>query len=197
MKNTVTLLLLITLAFTACKDNAKNKADDEAKKAQEQAEKLRKEIESKSFEAVKARLMRTTFKDTALTLDTLVIKEIDTATEKTARQNYCALLLNVKEATDYYVEKQEDVVKSAEKVSPMLAEPEKVKLQQARIKQEVADANYFECLEAMKKADSLDYKYHQVTVKTIKTRTVGERVTTDTTQQKFYLDRENFSIKLF
>lgn len=197
MKNTIALLLLITLAFTACKDNTKNKADDEAKKAQQLAEQQRKEIETKSYEVVKARLMRTTFKDSILTLDTLIIKEIDSATEKTARQNYCALLLNVKEATDYYVEQQGNVVKSAEAVSPMLAEPEKVKLQQAIIKQEVANANYEECLKSMNEADALNYQYHQVTVETISTRTMGKNITTDTTQQKFYLDKNNYEIKLF
>lgn len=197
MKNTIALLLLITLAFAACKDNPKNNTDDEAKKAQQLAEQQRKEIESKSFEAVKARLMRTTYKDTAITLDTLIIKEIDSATEKTARQNYCALLLNVKEATDYYVEQQGNVVKSSEKVSPMLAEPEKVKLQQAIIRKEVADANYADCLEAMNKADSLNYLYHQVTVETISTKTRGKNTSIDTTVQKFYLNRENYSVKLF
>ena len=196
MKNTIALLLLITLAFTACKDNPKNNADDEAKKAQ-QAEEQRKAIEAKCFSLVKAQLLKTTYSDTTLNLDTLLVNTIDSATEKMAQTNYCALLLNVKEATDYYVEQQGNLVKSAEKVSPMLAEPEKVRLQQAIIKQEVANANYEECLTKQANADSINYKYYQVTVDAIATRTKGKRSNTDTTQSKFYIDRESFEVKLF
>ncbi|MFX3625983.1 MAG: hypothetical protein ACN6I4_01365 [bacterium] len=190
----IIILLVILAAYTSCKESAKT--DTDANKLK-QAEEQRKKIEAKCFEITKAHLLKNTYSDSTLVLDTMIVKNIDSATDKMARENYCNLLLNVKEATDYYVEQQENVVKSAAKVSPLLVEPEKRRLQQAVIKQQVTDANYYECLEALKTTDSTNYKYYQVTVETIDTRTRGKNITTDTTERKFYLDKSDFKLKLF
>ncbi len=190
----IIILLVILTAYTSCKESAKT--DTDANKLK-QAEEQRKKIEAKCFEITKAHLLKNTYSDSALVLDTMILKNIDSATDKMARKNYCNLLLNVKEATDYYVEQQENVVKSAAKVSPLLVEPEKRRLQQAIIKQQVTDANYYECLEALKTTESANYKYYQVTVETIDTRTRGKNITTDTTERKFYLDKSDFKLKLF
>lgn len=189
MKKKLAYLLLIVTAFAACKETVKTNAEDEAKKAEEQ----RKEIEAKCYEASKTQLMKTTFADTARVLDTLIINAIDTATGKMARENYCKLLLNVKEATDYYVDQQAKVVESAAKVSQLLVEPEQRTLEQAKTRQKVADANYFECMEALKTENADNYKYYQVTLETVSTR----KNNTDTTEYKFYLDKETFDVKKF
>lgn len=197
MKNIIPYFLLLVIAFTSCKEstsqNNTTNSEEEAKKAKEQ----RKQFEAKCYTIVKERLLKTTYSDSLNTLDSLAIVAIDTASEKMARANYCNLLLNTKKATDYYVEKQADVVTSAAKVSPILAEPEKKQLEIAKMKQEIANANYEECLKAQETADSLDYKFYQVTVSEIKTFRKGKIERTDTTQSKFYIDKESFELRLF
>lgn len=189
MKKTLAYTLLISAAFAACKPTPKTNAEDEAKKAEEQ----RKEMEANCYSAVKTHLLKLDARDSAATIDTIIVVAIDTATEKMARENFCHLNKVVKDATDYYVEQQEKVVEASKAIHMSLAEPEIKRLEIAKQKQKIEDEKYSLCLEELEKADDTNYKYYQVTVDVLSTNKKGGK---DTTHSKQYVTKD-FDMKLF
>ncbi len=189
MKKTVvyTLSLIILLAVACKPSTPKTNPEEEAKKAAEE----RQKIETACYTAIEAHFKTTTLGATS-TLDTLIIESIDSATEKMAAENYCMLTLNVKNAVDNYVEKQQKVVDAAKKVSPILAEPEQNTLNQALEKQSRTNKEYEDCQEKLKTTDDSQYNYYKVITQVLHT----QEGKTDTLKSNYFIDKE-FKVKTF
>lgn len=186
MKKTVLLAFaVIGIAVVGCKPTTKSDT-----KTSEQTN-TTKEIEDKCIAAVKAHITKMS-EATGTSLDTLSLVKLDSATEKMAMLNFCRLTEYYKQTVDHFVKMQENVVEVSRAVTPMLAEEEMVRLNDAKAKQKAAEAELAKCLAEANAADSVNFVYYRVTTFGTRTSPHGK----DTLTGPYFINKD-FTIKLF
>jgi len=160
--NKLYLIVILLFAFS-CKQKISGPSDAE------KTEQTRKEME------VKLRKSFTEFftRD-SITVDTVAIKLVDSATERTENMLRCLLIDRRKKDIDKLVGLQQNVVDASMKVSPILAEPEKFELERLKIKQMKLQLMLDGCMDKTGGADSTLFKYYLVDVEAIRTTKDGK-----------------------
>lgn len=163
MKNNYLALILSVLVLVSCKPKPSGPTEEE------RAEQARKEME------VKLRKSFTEFfTGDSSTVDTVAIKLVDSATERTENMLRCLLIDRRKKDIDRLVGLQEKVVDAAMKVSPMLAESDKLELDHLKIKQLKLQLMLDGCMDKTNGVDSVKFKYYLVDVEAIRSTKDGK-----------------------